>query len=194
MKFGENRKAFLHGMIWPLKLEALNIEISADPQLSSESEEVFVKFVEKSITCSSDAKTVASIFDLSQLEADKLCVLVKEKQQSIISTDGIQQNMILPSLQTIIKMRRKLITKENCSEAKSFAETMLLNLNELPDNLKLNLSTSDWLELMWSKDENYGEISSDNVLTIHVEGEDFKFSVDERLLHLMTELGPFIGA
>ena len=190
IKFDVSGDASFFGLIWPVQLDELNLEVAAQGKISDE--KVLTSFIDGAISVSSDARVLRSTFKISEMEADDLAQDVRDHQIHLCSSSECQRcwNPELPSLVTLLKLCPD--SKENLKMAKRMKLLFLEMLRNLSVEQKRELSSFDWLESIWDQDNVRGDITDDlKYLSMRMDETEFEFLVDERLSSLLGDFDPF---
>ena len=190
--FDVSGNASFVGLIWPVKLDEVNVEVASKEEISDE--KMLTSFIDGAISASSDARVLRSTFKISEMEAEDLVQKARDHQIHLCSSAECQRcrNPEVPSLVTLLKMCPD--SNENLKTAKRMKLFFLEELRNLSVEHKQGLSSFDWLESIWDRDNVSGDISEDlKYLRMRMDDEEYEFVLDERLSSLLEEFDPFLA-
>ena len=191
LSFDLDGQAKMIGAIWPVGVDELNLHIASDSKCDSECTQSLIDFIDKTVTCSSDPEVLRVLFNLSDSDSLEMSELSIAHQFHMCENCTSCQNPNLPSLQTFVK--KNVNHGENNDTAQTLMNKMRELLLEMSTEEKMSMTTNEWIESVWIDEDSFGDILEDE-LQITIDGTLFKFFIDDTLLSLISELGPFSGA
>ena len=197
-----NGTPFISGLIWPSKMDGINTalhEKSYDESINIEKDILaYQKLVEQNFCTSSCEATLMNQFEMTYNEAKEVSKLVKKHQ-----IDFNKFPSLPPSLETFYKLPpSEEIYEENIQQAEELTTHMIELLMSLPNDLKKDLSTRQWLE---DVDRRKVKVFWDTPsglyvnVTIQIGSKNFHFSNDKMLTKLILQYSkaefscPFMG-
>ena len=177
------------GYIWPKQLDDLNINIAKFPSvpLNSDLMEQSLKFIDSVISTSSDVSTIASQFEMSTFESQKLAAMVKKHQfhHCIDRPCRECESVRLPALETGFLQTPDLGFTQNIPSAFKFRSLMSHKLKSTCEAQIRSLTVKQWLRnIFFSFDGNITEENGKRIWSIDTGTDKICFLIDKRLLDL----------
>lgn len=184
--FSLSGEAIIQGVVWPLHLAKINHVrllngVNSEEALSMEKD--LVKIVDKSISTSSDTRTLMEQFNLTEEGAQNVADLVRKNQINLECADPS-----LPALKTVFHVPP--MAEENIKTSCRFLKSMKRFLTDLSADEKQTISTVEFLEQVWKSKVTSSEVLENKVWRIVMQNEEFLFHMEPKLRHMMEQEFP----
>ena len=184
----------IDGYFWPTKLDEMNTEISKYPNSKADQEiqSRCIKYIDSTVSNSSNAKTLELQFNLSQIESQVLEKLVKTFQHHHCEANHCDkcENPRLPAIETDFSTYPDPQFSANISSASQFRKMLLIKLKSVNGPALYSLTTEEWIRKLF---ENSELLDDETNLKLKVENQEYTLLKDDRLVQLLTKLEPVLA-
>ena len=187
ISYDKQGQVIMEGLVWPLCFKDYNLMHYEKGITSVKINEIRTEALDilrRQISSSSNMRIIRSQFNITEPEAIKIAHLVEKYQLHFCQSEECIrcQSAPLPSLQCLFKKFPE--SPENISTCKRFLKLLKANLHSLSLNDVKNKATVEWLSSIWEQVEVSEPVEND-FWRIKLEGEDFFFKFDEKLVELI---------
>ena len=192
LKYGLDGKIGVTGYIWPKQFNELNYQFASYPRnpIDAEVQRNTLEYIDSIISTSTNSSTIASQFNMSELEGQKLADLVKEVQEHDCDRTNCKycENLCLPALKTAFIQCPEPDYHQNISAALQYRRVMTQKLLSTSPGQVNSLSTEEWIrDVSRTFNDDAWEENGKRKWKIEVGMDSIQFLIDKRLLDLTGE-------
>ena len=179
----------IQGYCWPKQLQDLNVEIAKYPEceVDAEIKAKSIKFIDSTVSNSSNAQCLQSRFGFSTLESTSLVNLVKKYQYHHCEDSECDKcnNPRLPALETDFAVCPEPRFFSNIEPSRKFRKFVKIRLKSLTETELHTISTEEWLQYLFESVQILDDSASQ--LTLKFNDEEFSLKKDVRLAGLLSK-------
>ncbi len=189
LKYDLDGTISLVGFIWPKQLDQINIGIANYPSLPVDPEQKLsaLKFIDSTISTSTNSATLQAQFGLSKHESGKLANLAKQFQYHRCQQNDCKtcNTVRLPCVFTDFTVSPAPEFRQNIATASRFRELVFNSLKSTSEDDTRSLETFEWLQRLFSSvGGDIIESNGSRIWEIEFGTESLQMLIDKRLLDL----------